>query len=199
MTLDPLTELFAKLEHRHCLPEHWAEQHPESFEGIWARSDDAEALIGLGGRVVDRRLLSRAACACAKWSLQFGSAGTAPRRAIAVAEAWCQGDANAADIWQVIADAEAEPDWAGQAAAAAAAVAVHDYPFEPACSAVRNAADVAALHAIREKAALTYIRHDDPDWLAARAIASSQLAALVREYVPCPSLDQLREAFEREP
>ena len=75
---------------------------------------------------VDRRLLVRAACACARTSLEFAPTGEdRPRIAIETAEAWSRGEATSAQVLAA-ARAAAYAAYAAYAANAAAAYVAAD-------------------------------------------------------------------------
>jgi hypothetical protein len=138
----------------------WAECERPDWLLWWARAAK-----------VDRRLLVRAACACARTVLQYAPAGEQrPLRAIETAEAWCDGNAT---IEQVRSAADAASAAAYATAAASAAYAAY---ATDAASAAAYAADAAAYAA------------DAAAYAAAYAAARREMCRLIRVAIPFDAL-----------
>ena len=78
----------------------WAAGYSTLAEA-WTACDRADWLLWYAGRHddVDRRLLVRAACACARTALPHVPPGEdRPRLAIELAEAWCNGRATIVEV-----------------------------------------------------------------------------------------------------
>ena len=99
----------------------WAAQR--SAREAWAECERADWLLWWAATAeIDRKLLVRAACACARLALRFVPAvEVRPLRAIETAEAWCDGHATIAEVNAARAAARAAEDAAGAAGAAGAA------------------------------------------------------------------------------
>lgn len=140
-----------------------------TLEQCWHECDRGDWLLWWAARVgVDRALIIRATCACARRGLRFIPAGEdRPRLAIETAEAYARGEAT---IEQVHAAADAA--WA------AAAHAAHE--AARAARAAGAAADSACSACIAAAAA-------DAAWATADAACESELlimADIVREMIP---------------
>ena len=85
---DQLRELNACLE-----AVDWVGDQP--LAEAWATCDRGDWMLWFAARTgIDRKVLVRAACACARQSLQYVPAGEdRPRITIETAEAWCEGRA----------------------------------------------------------------------------------------------------------
>ena len=143
----------------------WAAGYSTLAEA-WTACDRADWLLWYAGRHddVDRRLLVRAACACARTALPHVPPGEdRPRLAIEMAERWCDGLATLQEVGAAAA-------YAADAAAYAAA--------DAACAAA-NAAYAAA-----DAAAYAAAAAADAD---ARSKAHLKMCVLVRALIPCPS------------
>ena len=77
----------------------WCLTQPD-YPTAWETCERGDWLLWLAGRIgVDRRLLVRAACACARLALPHVPAGDdRPRHAIETAEAWVRGDASLGEV-----------------------------------------------------------------------------------------------------
>jgi hypothetical protein len=114
-------------------------QTADDAQSIWDSCERGDWMLWLAGRAgVDRKLLVRAACLCAREALRYVPAGEdRPRIAIETAEAWTRGEATidrvraAADA----ADAAYAATYAADAACAAyAAACAADAAYAAACA-----------------------------------------------------------------
>ena len=152
----------------------WAESQPDA-ETAWRQCPRGDWLLWAAARLdIDRKLLVRAACACARTALPRVPAGEErPRIAIETAEAWSRGEATIDDVLRAARDACAA--WNNAAAAAAHAAAYAAYAAADTASAAADAAYAAAAAA------------DDAYAAAADAARSDSLARsadIVREILP---------------
>ena len=157
--------LSSHLESLDACPEarEWAAGYSTLAEA-WTACDRADWLLWYAGRHgdVDRRLLVRAACACARTALPHVPPGEdRPRLAIELAEAWCNGRATIVEVRTAANAAANAANAAADAAYAAAYAATAD-------AAAADAADADADAAARSKAHL-------------------EMCVLVRALIPCPS------------
>jgi hypothetical protein len=87
----------------------------------WAQCERADWMLWLAAKVLDRKLLVLAACACARTALVHVPPGEdRPLRAIETAERWARGEATEEEVGVAVDDA-----YAAYAAAAAAYAAAH--------------------------------------------------------------------------
>ena len=138
----------------------WVESHRWTAKTLWSRCENGSWMLWIAARIgVDRKLLVRAACACARESLKHVRAGDdRPHIAIETAERWTRGEATIDEVQTAAVDAAyAAADAAYAAAAAAYAAASAAY-----------AADAAAAYAHRK----------------ARKESLKRSAQLVREHIP---------------
>ncbi len=166
-----------------------------SDEELWTRCRRGDWLLWFTERVgVDRRLVTLAACDCAREALGFVPAGEdRPRLAIEAAEAWARGSATldevhvasdaaayvhaasaAAAAYVYTTDAAAHTVYACDAAAAAASAA-YGYTADTAASAAASAADAAAAACTRSHA---------------RTQSLARGAELVRARIPLANIQQ---------
>ena len=98
----------------------WAEPYATLAEA-WVACERADWLLWYAGkRGVDRKILVRAACACARTVLPYVPVGEdRPHRAIEMAERWCNGRATIVEV-RAAANADAYADAAAAYAAYAA-------------------------------------------------------------------------------
>ena len=158
----------------------WAAGYSTLAEA-WTACDRADWLLWYAGRHddVDRRLLVRAACACARTALPHVPPGEdRPRLAIELAEAWCNGRATIVEVRAAAYAADADAAYAANAAAYAAYAAY-------------AAADAAADAAYAAYAAAAYAAYADAysanAYAAAQGKAHLEMCVLVRALIPCPS------------
>ena len=99
----------------------WAEPYATLAEA-WVACERADWLLWYAGkRGVDRKILVRAACACARTVLPYVPVGEdRPHRAIEMAERWCDGLATLQEVGAAAYAAYAAADAAAYAAYAAA-------------------------------------------------------------------------------
>jgi len=129
----------------------------------WAECERADWMLWLADRVMARKPVVLAACACARTALQYVPAGEdRPRVAIETTEAWARGEVTIAEVRT--ADA--------YAAAYAAAYAYAAYAAYAAAAAYAYAAAYVAAYAAAAAAAYADA--------TARKVALAQMADLVR-------------------
>ena len=176
----------------------WAAGYSTLAEA-WTACDRADWLLWYAGRHddVDRRLLVRAACACARTALPHVPPGEdRPRLAIELAEAWCNGRATIVEV-RAAANAAAKAANAAAYAANAAAYAAAAYADAYAAYAAADAAAAyaaaaaadaaaAAAYAATADAAAADAADADAD-ADARSKAHLEMCVLVRALIPCPS------------
>ncbi len=146
----------------------WAKARP--WLEAWETCEDARWMLHAAVTVgVDRRLVVRAACACARTVLdQIPESEERPRRAIEIAEAWARGEATR--------DAVRE-----------AAAVVYSDP-----------ASAYAAYAAADAAAATTATTDDASAYAAYAAANASYAATNDSYTWQDALARLTEIVRRE-
>lgn len=206
----------------------WLREHDACEDAItWLGDrDDATAwrecergdwlLWGAATAGVDRRLVVRAACACARPALPYVAAGELrPLRAIEDAEAWTRGEASIADARaaaraarSAAIDAENAGAWAASDAALAASAALPAVVTSAAAWAAlaasaaalaASAAEIAvnsAVLSVRATARVTRPAARPAARAAARAAAHREHARLVREII---TIDDVRSAMEVTP
>ena len=164
--------LSSHLESLDACPEarKWAAGYSTLAEA-WTACERADWLLWYAGkRGVDRKILVRAACACARTALPHVPPGEdRPRLAIELAEAWCNGCATIAEVRT-----------AANAAAVANAAAAY------AANAAADAAYAAAYAAYAAACAASYSANAAAN-AAARSKAHLEMCVLVRALIPCPS------------
>ena len=187
----------------------WAAGYSTLAEA-WTACERADWLLWYAGkRGVDRKILVRAACACARTVLPYVPVGEdRPHRAIEMAERWCNGRATIVEVRAAAnaaaaanadaANANADAANAASAANAAAYAAYAAYAAAAAANAA-SAANAAANAANAANAAYAaYAAYAaDASYAAAAYAAYASYAAwskahlkmcvLVRALIPCPS------------
>jgi len=167
----------------------WLESTGLSGQAAWEACERADWMLWLASKCqIDRLVLVRAACACARTALAYVTKGEdRPRIAIETAERWCDGRATIDDV-RAHAAAAADAADAAHAAAADAADAAH-----AAAAAAADAADAADAAAADAAHAAAYTAHAAADAAHAAAAAKVRLtalrdmAAIVRQHIPqCP-------------
>ena len=148
----------------------------------WAECDRADWMLWLAGRVVARKTVVLAACACARTALRYVLAGEdRPRVAIETAERWARGEATIAEVRSAAAAAAAyaadDAAYAAAYAADAAAYAADAAAYAAADAAAAAAAYAADYAAYAAAAAAAYAAADAAD---GRKVALAQMADLVR-------------------
>ena len=144
------------------------------LERMWEECERGDWLLWFAAKVgIDRKVIVRTACACAREALRFVPDGEIrPKTAIETAERWCNGEAtieqvrNAADTAAAAAAAYAAAYYAAASAAADAADA------DAASAAVAAAADASAADA------------SAAGWRADRVAALCCAAQIVRDWYP---------------
>jgi len=107
-----------------------------SIESAWKECERGDWMLWLAAKLLERKIVVRAACACARTSLKFVKPGEDRQRiAIETAEKWCDGNASIEEV--KCADAAAD-------AADAAADAADDAADAAADDAADDAGDAAA-------------------------------------------------------
>jgi hypothetical protein len=140
----------------------------------WAQCERADWMLWLAAKVLDRKLLVLAACACARTALVHVPPGEdRPLRAIETAERWARGEATEEEVGVAVDDA-----YAAYAAAAAAYAAAH-----AADAAYAAYAAYAAAHAAYAAA-----------YAATRAASLRSQADLVRREIPVEVIVAAMEA-----
>ena len=168
----------------------WATGYSTLAEA-WTACERADWLLWYAGRHgdVDRRLLVRAACACARTVLPYVPVGEdRPRLAIEMAERWCDGLATLQEVSAAAADAADAAAYAAADAADAAADAAYaaDAADAAADAAAAEAADADAAYAAAADAADADAAYAAAD-ADARSKAHLEMCVLVRALIPCPS------------
>ena len=153
----------------------------------WAECERADWMLWLADRVMARKPVVLAACACARTALQYVPAGEdRPRVAIETTEAWARGEVTIAEVRTADAAAYAAA-YAAYAAYAAAGSALAAY--------AAAAAAYAAVAAYVDAAYAAYAAADaaaDAD-ATARKVALAQMADLVRGII---AADQVTAGLE---
>lgn len=172
----------------------WAEQYGSAWSTALAACDRREWLTWLAGALMrrghlDRRVLVRCACACARTALQYVPAGEErPLRAIEVTEAWCRGEATIDEVREARRGAYATATAATYAAATYAAAAAGAVTY--AAAATANAATYAATYAAAAYANAERSRV----WREARAKAEAEMLAITRRELG-PALLEALDAY----
>ena len=154
----------------------------KTLEQAWAECPRGDWMLWLAGHLdIDRKVLVRAACACARLALPFVPADeTRPLKAIEAAEAWTRGEATIEDVRAARVARVARAAALAAAAACAAAEAAWACAAAEAAWAVAYAAVCAAAEAARG---------------AALASKLAECADIVRKHVP---YELIAEAARRE-
>ena len=162
----------------------------------WAGCPRGDWLLWFAAKAgVDRKLLVRAACACARTALKFVPDGELrPLQAIEAAESWCRGEATIEEVqaaaYAAYAASHAASAYAYYAAAAAYAAAYaashaasHAYSSSADAYAASAAASVYSAAAAADAA--SHAAH-----AAARTVARAECADLVRGIIKLEDLGQ---------
>ena len=122
-----------------------------TFDEFWSSVGRSDWMFWLAARLIDRKVLVRAACACARTTLKFVKPGEdRPRIAIETAEKWTVGQATIEDVSAAAAAASAyaaAASYAADVASSAAAFAAASYAADVASSAAAFASSAAAFAA----------------------------------------------------
>jgi len=139
----------------------------------WAECERADWMLWLAGRVVARKTVVLAACACARTALQYVPTGEdRPRVAIETAERWARGEATIAEV-------RSAANAANAYAAYAATYAANAY----AAYAAAYAANAAAYAAAYATYAAAYAANAVADAANGRKVALAQMADFVRAII----------------
>ena len=162
----------------------WAESQPDA-ETAWRQCPRGDWLLWIAARVdIDRKLLVRGACACARTALPRVPAGEErPRIAIETAEAWSRGEATIDDVLRAARDAFTVWNNA-YAAAVAASAADADSAAHAAAYAAAADADVAPCVAADAAYAAADAAADAASAAYARSDSLARSADIVREILP---------------
>ena len=149
---------------------------------MWEECERGDWLLWFAAKVgIDRKVIVRAACACAREALRFVPDGEIrPKTAIETAERWCNGEATIEQVRNA-SSAAAAADAAAYAAACDAAYAAYAADADAAFAAYAAAAYAAyAAYAAADAAA------------CARKEALEKSAQIVKSML---SLDQIKDAL----
>lgn len=210
--VDPLTEAIAELDdHGDASPE-WMTAHSPTgdLQPVWNACNAPFTLL----RLAEHRDCVRAACACARLVVNHVPAGEKrPLFAVEVTEAWLCGEATEEDVRTVARDLSRADDedypaiWAAYLTAAGVLDswdAIHVMHHVALAMVVEATAGGAAVGGGRGARAAALVRALDANprgegpLVSAYFAASAFVAAIIRTYVRCPTLDQLRGASRRE-
>ncbi len=169
----------------------WVKKRP--WLEAWETCENALWMLHAAVRVVvDRRLVVRAACACARTVLdRIPAVEERPRRAIEAAEAWTRGEATVVQVQQA----------AYSAAYSASAPASDTYSYSAAAASASAAADAVYISYASDAATYTaaaaayYAAYGYASDAASQSRALARLADLVRGEIPTWTV--LRAAIER--
>ena len=154
------------------------------LERMWEECERGDWLIWFAAKVgIDRKVIVRTACACAREALRFVPDGEIrPKTAIETAERWCNGEATIEQVRNASsAAADADASYAADAAYAAYADAA--FAAFAAYAAAAYAAYAAAAYAAADAAAAA---------ACARKEALEKSAQIVKSML---SLDQIKDAL----
>ena len=187
-TTESLCDLLAELDACNEAREWVASQ--ESARAAWDACEHGDWLLWIAEhRGVDRKLLTRGACACARTSLQYVPPGELrPLRAIEAAEAWTRGEASSEELATARATAWAATRAATRAAAWAAASAA----ASAAGWAAKATAWDAMWNAARDAASAASAAASAAAWNAARNAALKQCADLVRGIIRFEDIEEIK-------
>jgi hypothetical protein len=162
----------------------WSESY-DDLPTAWDACERGDWLLWYAAWTgVDRRLVVRAACACARTALRYVPEGEdRPLRAIETAEAWTRGEATIEDVRRTAAAAAAYAYASADAAAYAAVYAAYAAAFAAFAASAAYAADAASAYAAR--AADTAAAATRAAYAAA---ALREMAILIRETLPRPAV-----------
>jgi hypothetical protein len=153
-----------------------------TLKTAWTNCERGDWLLWLAGRLgIDRKLLVRAACDCARLAMKY-TTDPRPLRAIETAEAWCDGQATLEEVRDAARAAAYATAYAADAAYAAARAAA----YAAYAAAAARAAAYAAYAAYPSDAA-------DAD---ARKQTLTQCAELVRARIPWSVIADAAGRFE---
>lgn len=206
---DALDELLVHVHGDGEVPEAWVAAHaPDgSLEALWTRCEHVGLLMNVAALALDHPTLVRAACACARLVVKHLPVERQQEAdaALDAAERWARGEvdldelaaaaeavehtyANAEPLVPLLATAAAAVDAAVSTAATAAGLDTRWYDTRQTTEAAGHAVLCAA-------GALDWA---DPNGGEGKSDIElcPLLAAVLREHLPCPTLDQVRRGFE---
>ena len=140
-------KLSTQLKEFHACPEGYEWAKDKTIEEAWSTCERGDWMLWYAAKInIDRRLLVRAACACARLALKSVPEGEdRPRIAIETAEAWTEGKASLKDVrTAAFAANAANAAYAAYAARAAAKAADVAHAAAYAAADAAYAADAAA-------------------------------------------------------
>ena len=163
------------------------------LERMWEECERGDWLIWFAATVgIDRKVIVRTACACAREALRFVPDGEIrPKTAIETAERWCKGEATISQVRNA-SSAAAAADAAAYAAACDAAYAADAADADAAFAAYAAAAYAAYAAAAYADAAAADAADAAADAACARKEALAKSAQIVKSML---SLDQIKDAL----
>jgi hypothetical protein len=161
----------------------WLAEFPGTAAQAWLRCPRGDWMLWVAAHAgVERRLVVRAACDCARLALRFVPSGEErPRLAIEAVERWCKGEASQDDV-----RAAAAASSVYTIAVAAAAIATTTV------AAASSSSVYAAAAAAAEAAAAAYASSSDAAAAVAAAYAYDSAAAQNRVLHRCARLVRRR-------
>ena len=158
------------------------------LERMWEECERGDWLLWFAAKVgIDRKVIVRTACACAREALRFVPDGEIrPKTAIETAERWCNGEATIEQVRNA-SSAAAAADAAAYAAACDAAYAAYAADADAAYAAYAAAAYAAYAAAAAAADAAAYAAA-----ACARKEALEKSAQIVKSML---SLDQIKDAL----
>ena len=154
-----------------------------SFADFWSSVERPDWLFWLAGRLLDRKLIVRAACACARTALQYVKPDEdRPRKAIEMAEAWTRDEATLAQVRDAAAYAADTTAAAYAAYADATAYAAGATAYTAAAYAAGAAASAAYADAYAADAAAAYAAAADAADAYAADAARKEMRIRILKY-----------------
>lgn len=96
------------------------EQTDQTFQALWSACRRADWMLWIAAKMLNRRLVVTACCACARTALRYGETGDdRPRLAIEAAEAWVRREATVGQVRAAAGVAARSAEAAGVAARSA--------------------------------------------------------------------------------
>ena len=182
-------ELVTYLQNKNaCYPaKKWLKDR--DLERAWEECKRGDWLLWFAAKVgIDRKVIVRTACACAREALRFVPDGEiGPKTAIETAERWCNGEATIEQVRNASSAAAADADDAAYAAACDAA-----YAADAADADATLAAYAAAAYATYSSDAYAEASAAAADAASARKEALAKSAQIVKSML---SLDQIKDAL----
>jgi len=184
---DPLVALIDALEARRDVPFEWVIAHVQngSIQTVWNKCKDPRTLLRVYAFTGDAAGVVRGAAACVRTVLKYVSGDTRPRAAVDTVEAWLRGQATRDDLERVayVASTMGPPavSYAIYAASHLAVAAIQ--------SGQRNVGERVVL-AI-DAAASAHAADAFQPFQTTQARVIRDFVTIVRQTIPCPTLDQL--------